>query len=193
MANYTFDDKLRAWVWDLMREESPYNDTLQNQEFLQGTLQDMVTNGIPTATRNEYTQTAARDINKNLDRTRTSARENLAQGGMLKSGMGAIMDYNLASSGADAMADVENNLNTMDMNYKDSAISKLLGLDQLGLSKANSEAAYTLGKANTIENQRQFDSNFQFQKDSQPSWWESILGMGVGAGSRIGSAAILAG
>lgn len=110
------------------------SSALKNTEFLTTYLKDALTNGLPF--KDQLRQTSSGTINTAFNTAGTRLSETLAGRGTLRSGIGSAAQIALAGERGKALASNEASLNTQDISFRENAIAKLLGIDQLNLSEA---------------------------------------------------------
>jgi len=156
---------------------------------------DILSKGDPNMAM--YRQNIQGTLNTQSDQAQRSLRENLAGSGMLRSGAATAGFLGLEANRSQALAGAETTLAQQDQDYRDKAISRLLGLETMkqGESAGNRDYAYKL--RSLTENARQFDTNLGFEKSkSSGSPWGALLGgvagtflggVGGSAGAALGS------
>ena len=164
-----------------------------NFDYLQSLLKRQQQTGDPN--KGAYAQLFNKQLGTQQNRAVKNINEQLSSSGFRGAGANLIGD--VFEQGANATEGFNNDLLRNDFQVKQSAIAQLLGLNQLESSM----------KFNTFQSDRsnqQFNQSsaladlrgqqqFEFQKDSQPSWWESILGSLIGGGAQVGAAALTGG
>jgi hypothetical protein len=96
--------------------------------YLQNYLMNATKGGLPGA--GLYRQQAYGNIDKGINRSVMGQKENLAASGMLRSGAGQQAISDIYASGAGAKGAFESELVKTETDFKNQAISKLLGLHQ---------------------------------------------------------------
>lgn len=138
---------------------------------------------------------ASRRIGASTDRAVQDIKEQGAQSGFRGAGGNLINDA--YRNEGDALSQVSDSLSTQQLQFQQNAISQLLGLNQFEGSQQF--GAFQSDRQNTQFNQSQeqqwkmFQEQLQFQKDSQPGWWEELLGGLLGGAAQVGAAALTGG
>jgi len=157
-----------------------------NFDYLQNNLKQSAEGNDPLFDR--LFGNAARKIGASTDRNIQDIKEAGAQSGFRGAGGNLINDAYKGEQ--ESLAGVSDNLAVQESNYKQNAISKLLGLNQFeGGQFQNlfqSDRQNMQFREGLDENRRQFNE----QMAKEPSWWESLLGGLLGAGGQIGAAVL---
>lgn len=160
-------------------------------DFYNSLFRDILSKGDPNQAL--YRQNLQGTINSQFNQSQQRLRENLAGSGMLRSGAALSGFMGLEGGRSQALAGAEVNLAQQDQDYRDKAITRLLGLEQMKTGEFQSNRDYAYRLRGLAENQRQFDQQLAFEKykyeDSQPSWLGTLLG-GIGGafgGSYLGA------
>lgn len=161
-----------------------------------GFLKDYFTNNANNGDPNisAYRQQGQGAIKTNVKNNINATNEALASRGMLNSGIASAATANVYGQGDQALGQFETNLAEKDQQYRNNAIMGLLGLNQFegnqNQGKANTLLNYDLQDRQLKQNQYQYDTTLNYQKDqSSTDFMDIIAGiLGTGAGGFAGSA-----
>lgn len=142
-----------------------------------------------------YRQLFNKQLGTQQNRAVKNINEQLSSSGFRGAGANLIGD--VFEQGANATQGFEGDLMKNDFAIKQNAIGQLLGLNQFegnqnfGMFQSDrQQGQFDTAQANQMS---MFNQQLQFQKDNQPSWWESILGSLIGGGAQVGAAALTGG
>jgi hypothetical protein len=189
--------KIFGYLSDIARKKKEAETLKTHQQglgsqfgFLTDYIKGILEGGLPD--REKYLQSAKASIGKSTSNAVKGLNENLASRGMFRSGVGTNALASIYGNEASALGDVENQLNQMELSYKQNAINNLLGLNQFEGNQYGKflgmDRGYDQWKQGLVENQRQFNA----QMDAQPDPWMQLLGSAVGGASQAGAAALIA-
>ena len=140
-----------------------------------------------------YRKTFQKQLGRSTGRAVKNINEQLAASGF--KGAGANLIGDVYESEANATENFENNLLENDTNLAQSALAQLLQMNQFegnqNFSKYQSDVQQDQFQKSQDQQMKMFLEQMRFQRESQPSWWEELLGGLLGAGSQIGSAFLL--
>ncbi|MFC2135981.1 hypothetical protein ACFLTH_15300 [Bacteroidota bacterium] len=114
-------------------------DILGQSGFLRELLQGGITKGMPF--KDQFRQQAFGDINTSFDQSSTALNQMLAGTGNLRSGAAQAAQAGMAGQRGSALNQANVALNQQDIDYRQNAISQLLGIEtgQAGLDLASSK------------------------------------------------------
>ena len=162
-------------------------------EMLRGLLSNQSKQG--DQNKGAYRNLFNKQIGKQSKGAIKNINEQLASSGFRGAGANLIGD--VFETQANATQGFENNLLQNDTQIKSSALAQLLGLNQFEgnqqFGKFQSDRQNTQFGQSMDEQRRQFNEQLQYQKDSEPAWWESLLGSLLGGGAQVGAAALTGG
>lgn len=169
-----------------------YKDFLgSNYDFLSSLLKKNVEGNNPIF--DKLYGNAARRIGGSTDKNVRTIKENLASSGFRGTGANLINDAYVNEQ--NALTQVSDNLSTQELGYQQNALAQLLNLNsqegQTAFSTFQSDRSNSQFEKEFAQRYQMFKENLQFQKDSQPDWWESILGTLLGEGSKAAVAALI--
>jgi hypothetical protein len=161
-----------------------------NFDYLSQILKGQSLSGDPN--KDKYRETFDKQLGVQTGSAVKNINEQLASSGFRGSGANLIGD--VFETQANATQGFENNLLQNDTQIKSSALAQLLGLNQFEgnqkFGKFQSDRQNTQFGQSLDEQRRQFNEQLQYQKDSEPAWWEDMLGTLLSSGARIGAAAL---
>ena len=112
-----------------------------------------------------YRQNAQTQVNRGVDTSGERLKEQLAQSGMSRSGVATGAMANLEMGRADALGNVETQLATQDQAFRQNALAKLLGLQELGLQELGQNRSYYTQQLGMQLGQENWNKQFDYQKD----------------------------
>lgn len=125
---------------------------------------------------------AKRKIGAVTDRNIQDISEQSAQSGFR--GIGANKINDAYKTEAEAVGGVADNLATQELGWKQNMIGKLLGLNQF-------EGGVNMNLFQSNRDQANFNRQMDYQEDQSDNWLGQLLGNILGAGSQVGTAALL--
>lgn len=136
-----------------------------------------------------YRQNAQTQINRGADTSGLRLQEQLAQSGMSRSGVATGAMANLEMGRADAMGNAEVQLTAQDQAFRQNALAKLLGLQELGLSEMGQNRSFWTTTLGQQMNQDNFNKQFDYQKDQDKFnlWRDAMPGFFSAAGQVAGA------
>lgn len=162
------------------------------------TLEDYIGNslrqGMPG--KDQIVQQGTANINRNTSNAIMRSNEDMASKGMFKSGISGAVNADIYGQGARAQGEFMSNIAEKEAGFRQQAIYQLLGLNNTELNQLNQNKNMALGLKDRDMAQRQFMANMyaqsQTREDSEPDPFMQFLGALLGAGTQVGSAAIIA-
>lgn len=127
-----------------------------------------------------YRQNILGGINKSFDTGQRNLKETLAQSGLSRSGVAAQQAIDLEGGRNAAAGQAELGLATQDQAYREQALSKLLGLQEMGLRELGSNRNYSLALQQLLNNLTSQQKQYDLQNNDQGAWGQ-IAGQGVNA------------
>lgn len=161
-----------------------YESPLKNTEFLSNYLKGALTTGLPY--KDQFRQESTGTINRSYDKASTNLKEMFAGKGTYRGGASSAAQIDLAGQRGGALAQNEANLNLQDINFREGAIAKLLGLEQLNLSEAGLNQNFLqslIGGKNAAD-----VNNFNIDQ-SKGDFWDLLPGLIQGGSNIIAAAA----
>lgn len=125
--------------------------------------------------------TMLNDIDTRFDEAGRTSDEAIAQAGLGASGLGTVARMKLAEQRGNAVAKADTQIASMDWNAKQQGLHNLFNV-QSGYQRISDQA----------QQQRQFEQQLKFQKEQAEYGWGDFFGDLLGAGAKVGSAAISA-
>jgi len=161
-----------------------------------GVLQELLKNNMQgDPNKGAYRNLFNKQIGKQSKSAIKNINEQLSSSGFRGSGANLIGD--IFETQANATEGFENDLLTNDMNLKNNAIQQLLGLNQFEggqqFNKFQSDRQQGQFDQSQAQQLRMFQEQLQYAKDSDPGWFEELLGGLLGAGGQIGAALLTGG
>lgn len=129
-------------------------------------------------------------INKGFNTSRTKMKEDLASRGMGGSGAALSAIAQLGGERASALGDNDIKINQMNEDYKQNALTQLLGLNSFGAGAEQQQFGNLFSLLGLDINQMNFNREMKYKEDNTPSGFGQFLGQLLGAGTQISSAAL---
>ena len=136
-----------------------------------------------------YRQNIQGEVGKNVQAQKTQAKEELAQTGLFRSGIANAKLANIGAQGTEAVANAEVNLAKADQDFRSQALSKLLGLQQLGLSETGQNKDYNIALQQLLAGLNSTQKQYDLANDDSASWG-NIIGQLLSGGAEVGAAAL---
>jgi len=140
-----------------------------------------------------YRQNLQGQINKGVDTSQERLKEQLAQSGMSRSGVATGAMANLEMGRADALGNAEVQLSAQDQAFRQNALAKLLGLQELGLNEMGQNRNYYSNMLGMEMSNDRFNKQMEYQKEQDKfNFWRDMMPGLIDAGGKAGVAAIAA-
>lgn len=153
-------------------------------DFLKDLLTNQANNGLKN--KNELLTFNKRAIENSIGASREAIAEDFAGRGTFGSAAMAGINSKLAGEKALALEKSSQDINLMDENARQSAIGRLLGLNQfegqMGFNVDQAENQKNLNWSQFYEQQRQFNKQLDA---SESGWFEDLMGGVFGAASSV--------
>ena len=150
--------------------------------YLAPLLKSYIEGGNPLTEANR--QNIQGEVGKNVQAQKTQAKEELAQTGMFRSGAANAKLANIGAQGTEAIANAEVNLAKADQDFRSNALSKLLGLQQIGLSETGQNKDYNIALQQLLAGLNATQKQYDLQNDDSAAWG-NIIGQLISGGAQV--------
>jgi len=156
--------------------------------YLADILKKQMTEGDPTLDVNR--QATQAQINQSVNKSQSTVGQNLANTGLSRSGLNTASIVNLEGQRANAIGNAEVNLINQDQEYKQQALTNLLGLSSVAGSELSNNQRYYTQLQSILAGLNA--TNKASEGSTSDEAWGNILGQLLNAGGTVGAAAITA-
>jgi hypothetical protein len=175
--------KLYQYFGRLAREKKEGANKPFDMKELGTYLQGILSGGLPG--KDQLRQQAYGQIDRSVGQATQRGKENLASSGLFRSGVGQAGLASILGSGSQAKGAFESDLIGKELDYKNQAVSQLLGLGSQYQTGVGMDRNFSLALQQLLEQQRQFN----VQQDNQADPWMQLVGQIVGTAGGVAVAA----
>ena len=150
--------------------------------YLAPLLKSYIEGGNPLTEANR--QNIQGQVGQNVQAQKTQAKEELAQTGLFRSGITNAKLANIGAQGSEAIANAEVNLAKADQDFRSNALSKLLGLQQIGLSETGQNKDYNIALQQLLAGLNATQKQYDLQNNDSAAWG-NIIGQLISGGAQV--------